>query len=130
MNTASISGRLTKDIELRTTQSALSVCSFTVAVDRPGVKDSVDFIDCVAWRKTAEFIFKYFQKGDPIEITGSITTRSYEDRNGTKRKAVEILCDRVGFPKQKRRKGDSGSDAGQGGSQFEELEPDEDDFPF
>lgn len=82
MNSVNISGRLTKDPELKTTQSNISVCSFGVAVDRPGVKDKSDFIDCVAWRNTAEFVNKYFAKGDPIEITGTLTTRNWEDQNG------------------------------------------------
>lgn len=66
MNNVSISGRTTKDIELRHTQSGVPVCSFSVAVDRPGVKDTTDFLDCVAWRKSAEFANKYFHKGDRI----------------------------------------------------------------
>ena len=86
MNSVNISGRLTKDPELKTTQSNIPVCSFGVAVDRPGVKDKSDFIDCVAWRNTAEFVSKYFAKGDPVEITGTLTTRNWEDQNGTRRK--------------------------------------------
>ena len=75
MNSISISGRLTKDPELRRTQSGTAVCSFSVAVDRPGVKDKTDFIDCVAWDKRAEFVSKYFLKGDPIEVNGVLTRR-------------------------------------------------------
>lgn len=103
MNSVNITGRVTNDIELKTTQQGTSVCSFTVAVDRPAVKDKTDFIDCVAWRQKAEFLSKYFAKGDGIEITGVLTTRNYEDKNGNKRKAVEVVCDQVSFPKGKRK---------------------------
>lgn len=103
MNSINITGRVTNDIELKTTQQGTSVCSFTVAVDRPAVKDKTDFIDCVAWRQKAEFLSKYFAKGDGIEITGVLTTRNYEDKNGNKRKAVEVVCDQVSFPKGKKK---------------------------
>ena len=101
MNSISISGRLTRDVELRTTPNGVSVSYFSVAVDRPGEKDKTDFFDCVAWRSTAEFTGKYFHKGDPIEVTGVLTNREYEDKNGTKRRVVEIRCERVSFTKQK-----------------------------
>lgn len=133
MNSVNISGRLTKDPELKTTQSNLSVCSFGVAVDRPGVKDRSDFIDCVAWRNTAEFVSKYFRKGDPIEVTGTLTTRNWEDQNGNRRKSVEVSCDHVGFPKQKpKREGENvPQEYGQPeyAQDFEEL-PDDDFPPF
>lgn len=103
MNSVNITGRLTGDIELKATQNGVSVCGFTVAVDRPAVKDKTDFIDCVAWRQKAEFLSKYFNKGDGIEITGVLTTRNYEDKNGNKRKAVEVVCEQVGFPKGKKK---------------------------
>ena len=94
-------GRLTADPELRTTQSGLSVTSFTVAVDRRyGGKDgdrATDFIDCKAWRQMAEFITKYFGKGSMIAVEGEIQTRTYEDRNGVKRKATEIVASNVSF---------------------------------
>lgn len=133
MNSVNISGRLTKDPELKTTQSNIPVCSFGVAVDRPGVKDKSDFIDCVAWRNTAEFVSKYFAKGDPIEITGTLTTRNREDQNGTRRKSVEVVCDHVGFPKQKpKQDGEQpAQDYGQTdyAGDFEEI-PDDDFPPF
>ena len=81
MNSVSITGRITKDPELRVTPSGTSVCAFSVAVDRPNVKDKVDFLDCVAWRASAEFVSKYFHKGDGIEITGCITSRTSENQN-------------------------------------------------
>ena len=141
MNSVSISGRITKDAELKSTQSGISVCSFTVAVDRPTVKDKADFIDCVAWRHTAEFVSKYFRKGDPIELVGVITTRNYEDKNGNKRKAVEVVCEHVNFPKQKKRDGDEGCNSYQGTQEdatygsttqegFEEVDYSDEDPPF
>ena len=88
MNVCVLLGRLTKDPELKTTQSGKSVVTFSLAVD--GFKDT-DFIDCVAWNATAENLAKFKKKGEQIALTGRITTRSYEDRNGNKRKAVEVL---------------------------------------
>lgn len=128
MNSVSISGRLTKDLELRYTQSGVAVCAFTVAVDRPSVKDKTDFIDCVAWRNSAEFASKYFFKGDPIEVVGVLTTRNYEDKNGNKRKAVEIMCEHISFPKQKKKQDGEPAD-GYEVSGFEEL-PEDEDLPF
>ena len=129
MNSISISGRLTKDPELRRTQSGTAVCSFSVAVDRPGVKDKTDFIDCVAWDKRAEFVSKYFLKGDPIEVNGVLTTRTYDDRDGKKPKAVEVNSDRISFPKQKKQRSDSEPEAGESQG-FEELEGDDSTLPF
>ena len=101
LNVVALLGRLTADPELRTTQSGLSVCRFRVAVDRnitnaDGSRQA-DFIDCVAWRQTAEFVSRYFSKGKMIGIAGSIQTRNYEDRNGNKRTAVEVLANNVSF---------------------------------
>lgn len=100
LNTAIIMGRLTADPELRTTQSGISVTSFTVAVDRSyrsGDERQTDFINVVAWRNTADFVTRYFKKGQMIAVQGSIQTRNYEDRNGNKRTAVEIVADNVSF---------------------------------
>lgn len=101
LNYAVIMGRLVADPELRQTQSGISVTSFTVAVDRSFVKQGeerqADFIDVVAWRQTAEFVTRYFQKGSMIAVHGSIQTGTYEDKNGNKRKRVEIIADNVSF---------------------------------
>ena len=101
VNCAVIMGRLVADPELRTTSNGISVTSFAVAVDRgfvrQGEERQADFIDIIAWRQQAEFICKYFRKGSMIAIQGSIQTRMYEDRNGNKRKAVEIVADNVSF---------------------------------
>lgn len=100
LNVVAIMGRLTADPEMRTTTNGVSVTSFTLAVDRSFSKDGerkADFIDCVAWRGTAEFICKHFTKGKLMAVDGAIQTRNYEDKNGNKRKAVEIVVASVNF---------------------------------
>lgn len=101
-NKAILIGRMTADPELKQTQSGISVSSFRIAVDRRYTsRDSgerkADFIDITTWRQQAEFVNRYFHKGDPIGIEGSIQTRNYEDRNGNKRTAVEVVADNVFF---------------------------------
>ena len=101
INNVVLMGRLVATPELRNTQTGRNVTSLRIAVDRGYVKAGeqrqADFIDCVAWRNTAEFISKYFQKGSMIAITGSIQTRTYDDKNGNKRKATEIIVDQASF---------------------------------
>lgn len=105
LNVVALLGRLTADPELRRTPSGVSVTTFTVAVNRSYVKQGgerqTDFIDVVAWRNTAEFVSKYFRKGQMIAVQGSIQTRSYEDKQGNKRKAVEVLADNISFADSK-----------------------------
>ena len=111
LNCAIIMGRLTADPELRTTASGISVTSFSVAVDRnfvrPGEERQADFINVVAWRQTADFVTRYFHKGSMIAVQGSIQTRNYEDKNGNKRTATEIVADRVSFTGSKAESGTS-----------------------
>ncbi|MVB10249.1 Single-stranded DNA-binding protein A [Caprobacter fermentans] len=106
LNVAVLMGRLVADPELRHTPNGISVTSFTIAVDRSYVKAGADrqtdFIDVVAWRNTAEFVCKYFRKGQLAAVQGSIQTRSYTDKDGNKRKAVEIIADNVHFAEPKR----------------------------
>lgn len=94
LNSVALVGRLTADTELRTTNSGKSVTTFTLAVNRnyvaKGKERECDFIDCVAWGNTAEFIARYFKRGSTLGIGGSLRTRSYEDKQGNKRKAVEV----------------------------------------
>ena len=97
MNNINLIGRLTKDPELKQTQAGAYFVPLCVAVDRGDKNRTTDFIDCLAWNKTAEFIAKYFKKGKPIEITGKLTTRTYEKSDGTKVKATEVLINEVGF---------------------------------
>ena len=106
LNTAILMGRLVADPELRHTPNNVAVTSFTIAVDRSYVKSGAerqaDFIDIVAWRNTAEFVCKYFRKGQMIALQGSIQTRSYTDSQGIKRKAFEIVAENVHFADSKR----------------------------
>ena len=104
INKVVLVGRLTSDPEVRQTQSGLSVVSFTVACNRPYQKNGervADFINCVAWRQTADFIGKYFRKGNAIGLDGSIQTRKYQDKDGNNRTAVEVLVDNVAFVESK-----------------------------
>ncbi len=115
LNHIVIMGRLTRDPELRSTTSGVNVASFTVAVDRDfGSKDSgekqTDFINCVAWRSTADFMKKYFFKGSMIVVSGRLQIRDYTDKEGNKRTAAEIVADNVYFGESKRR--DDGGDYG------------------
>ena len=95
MNIVTITGRLCADVELRQTKNGVSNATFTVAVSRPRVKDTTDFINCVAWRQSAEFLSRYTHKGDMIAIVGMLIPRKYEDKEGNKRVAYEVHCDRV-----------------------------------
>lgn len=127
MNNVALIGRLTKDPDLKTTQSGLSVCRFTVAVDRPYSKEKqTDFINCLAWRKTAEFITNYFSKGQRIALTGSIQTGSYTDNDGKTVYTTDINVNNVEFCESKKQ-GDSGNNLNSvetGDMQFD------DDLPF
>lgn len=115
INSAVIMGRLTADPELRTTSSNISFIRFSVAVDRAyqrqGAERQTDFINVVAWRQTADFISKYFRKGQMIAVQGSIQTGSYEDKNGNKRSTFEIVADNVSFCGSKAETGASGASA-------------------
>ncbi len=105
MNKVVLVGRLARDPELRTTQSGTAVVSFTVACDRrfarQGEERQADFINCVAWNKTAEFISRYFTKGMRIALDGRIQTRSYDDQNGNKRYVTEVVAEDVEFAQSK-----------------------------
>lgn len=148
MNKVFLIGRLTADPELRYTQSQTPVASFTVAVDRrfsgkDDAKKVVDFFPCVAWRSTAEFVSRYFTKGQKIVIEGSIQNRDWEDKEGNKRRTTEVVCDNVEFGESKK---EGGASSGRGGydysqhpaqpacppaqQQFEELPDDDEELPF
>ena len=96
LNTVSLVGRLTKDVEIRKTQSGKSVTSFTLAVDKRRKENGANFIDCVAWEKTADLMALYLSKGSQIGVTGSIETRTYEHED-RKIKVTEVLVDNVTF---------------------------------
>ena len=107
LNHIVIMGRLTRDPELRRTGSGIAVASFTVAVDRDfggrdGGERETDFIDCVAWRQTGEFVSKYFTKGSMIVVSGRLQIRSWTDKDGNKRRTAEVVADNVYFGESKR----------------------------
>ena len=113
LNHITIMGRLTRDPELRYTQSQTPVASFTLAVDRDfggrdGGEKQTDFIDCVAWRQTAEFVNKYFAKGSMAVVSGRLQIRDWTDRDGGKRRSAEVVVDNMYFGESRRRDGDSG----------------------
>ena len=114
LNTITIMGRLTRDPELRRTGSGIAVASFCVAVDRDwpnketGEKET-DFIDCVAWRQTGEFVSKYFSKGSMIVVSGRLQIRTWTDKDGNNRKTAEIVADNVYFGESKKDKDARGS---------------------
>ena len=106
LNHITIMGRLTRDPELRRTGSGIAVASFTLAVDRDfggqeGQKET-DFIDCVAWRQTGEFVSKYFTKGRMAVVSGRLQIRAWNDKDGNKRRAAEVVADNVYFGDSKR----------------------------
>ena len=117
MHIVTLMGRLTADPELKTTNSGISYCRCTIAVDRDfskqGTEKQTDFINCVAWRQTAEFLTRYFSKGSMIAVKGSIQTGSYTDNSGNKRYTTDVVVDNVYFTGEKR---DSGSSYTRGNS--------------
>ena len=149
LNKIIVMGRLTRDPELRRTQSGLSVAGFSLAVDRD-FKDkqtgekATDFIDIVAWRQTAEFVNKYFTKGSMAVVSGRLQIRDWTDRDGGKRRSAEVVVDNMYFGESKRREGgdmrgeprhSSSYDApapsmSMGASAFSDLGDDDGELPF
>lgn len=117
LNVVAIMGRLVADPELRTTGNGTNVCSFRIACDRnfaqKGQERQADFIDVVAWRQSAEFICKYFQKGSLIAVEGSLQSRQYQDKNGNNRTAVEVLANQINFAGGKKPGGQLVDDGGE-----------------
>lgn len=138
LNHVTIMGRLTRDPELRHTQSGTAVTSFTLAVDRD-FKDkntgeaATDWIVCTAWKGTAEFVTRYLQKGRMVIVDGRLQTRSYQDRDGNKRTAVEVVADHVYFGDSKRKESEGNAPEDElpntEGQKFAELD-DSSDSPF
>ena len=115
LNTITIMGRLVRDPELRRTGSGIAVASFTVAVDRDFAQDGkkeTDFIDCVAWRQSGEFVSKYFSKGSMIVVKGRLQIRSWTDKDGNKRKTAEVVADNCYFGSTKNDSGGSNNNSG------------------
>lgn len=146
LNKAILMGRLVADPELRQTPNGVSVTAFRIAVNRTYNRELTDWIDIVAWRQNAEFVCKYFQKGNMIVVEGSIQTRNYEDKNGNKRTAVEVVAEQVHFAESKNSQRTNSHDfplpnqldepaKGTGFSvgnmdDYEELDTDDGDLPF
>ena len=144
LNKAILMGRLVADPELRRTPNNNSVTSFTLAVNRSftrqGEQPQTDFIDIVAWGKTAEFVSRYFVKGQQVAVAGRIQTRMWEDKQGNKRKSVEVVAEEVHFAEPKRdnsqprnelpQQGGFDPMAGLGGNAFAALPGDDNDLPF
>lgn len=153
LNHIVIMGRLTRDPELRRTQTGTAVASFTLAVDRDfkdkqtGERDT-DFIDVVAWRQTAEFVSRYFSKGRMAVVEGRLQIRDWTDKEGGKRRSAEVIADNIYFGDSKREGGSSGQESYSGGyggysapaggypaqpdpdSEFSELTTDDGNLPF
>lgn len=145
LNHITLMGRLTRDPELRYTQSGTPVASFTLAVDRDfaskdGGERQTDFIDCVAWRQTGEFVSKYFAKGSMAVVSGRLQIREWQDKDGNKRRSAEVVTDNVYFGESKRRDGGDGFresapmgggfESSSKGSAFSELDNGDGDLPF
>lgn len=149
INMVALMGRLTYEPELRKTPSDVSVIRFQIAVDRnyaaKGQERKADFIDCVAWRQTAEFISQYFHKGSLIALEGTIQTDTYQDKDGNNRKRIEVLANNVSFCGSRNgnnaannsaptptggNNGSVPSYASADNSDFEEIVDDDDDLPF
>jgi len=131
-------GRITRDLELKTTTNGTSVVSFTIAVNRPYNKENdhpeADFLPVVAWRHTAEFLCKYFGKGDPVLIEGRLQSKKYKDKDNKDRTAIEIVAENVSFVEKKNKDSfdsESVSDISysSGDSSYEDLS-DDDELPF
>lgn len=135
LNHITIMGRLTKDPELRRTGSGIACTSFTLAVDRDyknNGETETDFIDCVAWRNTAEFVSQYFSKGRMAVVSGSLQIRSWTDKDGNKRRTAEVIADNVYFGDSKR-DSDSGNTNGsyaQPAQDFAALDDEDANLPF
>ena len=134
LNDVKLCGRLTANPELKTTPNGVSVTSFSIAVDRDwqsGSERSTDFINIVAWRHTAEFICKYFNKGKLIILSGMLQVRNYNDKNGNKRSVTEVVADKCWFAGDKAAEQES-SDVAYANNEndFTEIEDDDDGLPF
>lgn len=126
LNVVALVGRITADPELRSTPNGTNVCAFCIAVDE-GKDKEASFFDCVAWRHTAEFISKYFQKGSAIAISGSLHQRRWDDKEGRKRSTVEITVSEASFAGSKEKAEQAPARTG---GDFAVIDEGEEDLPF
>lgn len=128
LNHVTIMGRLARDPELRRTSSGLAVASFTLAVERDVAENGergVDFVECVAWRNTAEFVQRYFVKGQMAIVSGRLQLREWTDKSGMKRKTAEVVANNVYFGEPKRTTQDP-----HGAQELPEITEEDEDLPF
>lgn len=131
MNKVILSGRFTATPELKQTQNGTSVTSFTLAVNRKMDREKVDFLDCIAWRGTAEFLTKYFAKGDPVVVEGELQKREWQTKEGQKRYATEVIVSNAEFSLSKKSDEPKSYVPEAYKPQFEEVKTDDDsDLPF
>ena len=131
INKVILMGRLTREPELRHLETDKSVCGFTIAIDNGyGDNKRTDFVNCVAWNKTAEFISKYFAKGKMIIVIGRITTRSWETQDGHKRYVTEVIANEVNFGETKAARQTGTQQSMQDDNGFIPLDENDDDLPF
>lgn len=133
LNKIFLMGRMTRDPELRHTQSGTAVASFSLAVERQKSQDGskqTDFIDCVAWRGTAEFASKYFNKGRMAVVVGRLQIRDWTDNDGNKRRSAEVVVDELYFGDSRRDSNNDSTPPATPGNQFSELEDADEKLPF
>lgn len=133
INNVVLTGRLSRDPEIKHTQSGVSVCNFCIAVDRQyksGEEKICDFINCVAWRGTADFVSKWFHKGEGIGVTGSIQTRKWVTDGGENRYATEVLCQQVSFLEGKKNAAEATQTPMDGNQNFSEVTEEDESLPF
>ena len=131
-NKVILCGRLTKTPELKTTPAGVSVCTFSIACDRryqvKGEERKADFFNCVAWRNEAEFISRYFSKGNPILVEGELQNRDYTDKDGNKRYITEVIVDRATFTGSRATSAENGDNAA--ATATTDYKPTDDEYPF
>lgn len=129
MNSINLIGNICNDVELKSTSNGKYVCSFSLAVKRPHVKDTTDFLNVVVWNQSAEYLSKYAHKGDRISVSGVLTSRNYEDKNGNKRTAFEVVSNDVSVLDRKKSSEEKTVSDSLQNANFVEIDP-EGELPF
>lgn len=129
MNSINLIGNICNDLELKSTSNGKYVCSFSLAVKRPHVKDTTDFLNVVVWNQSAEYLSKYAHKGDRISVSGVLTSRNYEDKNGNKRTAFEVVSNDVSVLDRKKSSDEKTVSDNLQNANFVEIDP-EGELPF
>ena len=129
MNSINLIGNICNDLELKSTSNGKYVCSFSLAVKRPHVKDTTDFLNVVVWNQSAEYLSKYAHKGDRISVSGVLTSRNYEDKNGNKRTAFEVVSNDVSVLERKKSLEEKTVSDNLQNANFVEIDP-EGELPF